>query len=96
MVIGILQIELFIGDAFSLKDKRRVVRSLKDRLTRENGVAIAEVDAMDRHRTAILGIVAVSNEVPHMQRKLDKIVEKMRGDGRFVLEDHATEILTGH
>ncbi len=96
MVIGLLQFELLIGDARSLKDKRRVVSSLKDRLHREHLVAVAEVDRLDAHQHAVLGLATVSNDVPHVQGMLDRIVEQLRLDRRFVLSDHATEILTGH
>lgn len=96
MVIGLLQFELLIGDARSLKDKRRVVSSLKDRLHREHLVAVAEVDRLDAHQHAVLGLATVSNDVPHVQGMLDRIVEQLRLDRRFVLNDHATEILTGH
>ena len=96
MVIGILQVELYIGDAVSLKDKRRVVSSLKDRLHREHLVAVAEVDKLDKHQTAVIGIVAVSNQTPHVQGMLSRIVDQLRANGRFVLTDHAMEILSGH
>ena len=71
MVIGILQVELTIDAADSLKDKRRVVKSLKDRLHREHQVSVAEVGTQDVHRTATLGMVVVSTEVPHCQGVLD-------------------------
>jgi len=95
MVIGVLQVELLIGDAQSLKDKRRVVQSLKDRLHREHMVAVAEVARNDAHQVAILGIATVSNSPPHAQGMLDRIVDQLRANGRFVLNDHAIEIISG-
>ncbi len=95
MVVGILQVELWIGDARSLKDKRRVVQSLKDRLHREHQVAVAEVGRNDVHQVAMLGIAAVSNAPPHVQGLLDRIVDQLRANGRFVLNDHRIEILSG-
>jgi uncharacterized protein YlxP (DUF503 family) len=56
MTVGILQLELSIGDAMSLKDKRRVVKSLKDRIAHGHNVSIAEVGALDEHRRSILGV----------------------------------------
>jgi len=95
MIIGILQVELTIDGADSLKDKRRVVRSLKDRLHREHQVSIAEVGSHDVHRTATLGLAVVSNEVPHCQGVLDGILNKLKAGRGFVLADHKTEILSG-
>ena len=95
MVIGILQVELTIEAAASLKDKRRVVRSLKDRLHREHQVSVAEVGTHDVHRTATLGIVLVSNEVAHCQGVLDGVLNKLRTGRGFVLADQKIELLSG-
>ncbi len=95
MVIGILQIELAINGSQSLKDKRRVVTSLKARLHREHHVSVAEVDALESHRTAILGISMVSNEVSHCQAVLDRMVNKLRTGRDYVLTDHQVQILAG-
>jgi uncharacterized protein YlxP (DUF503 family) len=95
MVIGVLQVELIIGDAHSLKDKRRVVQSVKDRLHREHQVAVAEVDRQEAHRVAVLGVAAVSNSPAHAQGLLDRIVDQLRANGRFVVNDHAVEVLSG-
>ncbi len=95
MVIGILQIELAIDGATSLKDKRSVVKSLKDRLHREHQVAVAEVATLDLHTTATLGIVMCSNDIQHAQTVLDKIQAKLARGANFVLTDASVEILSG-
>lgn len=95
MVIGILQVRLAIDAAQSLKDKRRVVAGLKDRLHREHQVSVAEVDAQDVHQTAVLGLAVVSTEVPHCQSILDGILNKIRTGRGYVLADHKVEILSG-
>jgi len=96
MVLGILQVELLIGDATSLKDKRRVLSSLKDRIGSEPFIAVAEVDRHESHRHAVLGIVAVSNDGRHARSVIDRVLDRLRSDPRIVLSDHTTEILTGH
>ena len=95
MVVGILQIELSIEHARSLKDKRRVVSSLKDRLHREHQVSVAEVDDLDNHRRAVLGITMASNSVSHCQSTMDRLLDKLRIGRDYVLADHALQILTG-
>ena len=95
MVVGVLQVELFIPEARSLKDKRRVVSSLKERLHRSSHVAVAEVDRHDRHQVAVLGVVAVANESARAQSVLDRIVNRLREDTRFVLSDHVSELIQG-
>ncbi|MBL8745704.1 MAG: DUF503 domain-containing protein [Phycisphaerae bacterium] len=78
MVIGVLQFELTIPHSQSLKDKRRVVKSLKDRLHREHMVSIAEISALDEHRTAVMALTLVSNSAPHASETLDRVIEKLR------------------
>ena len=95
MVVGILQVELMIAQSNSLKDKRRVVASLKDRLHREHQVSVAEVDSLDQVNLAVLGITLASNSVPHCQGVFSRIVDRLRLDRDCVLADHRTEILTG-
>jgi uncharacterized protein YlxP (DUF503 family) len=78
MVIGVLQFELHIHDASSLKDKRRVVQSLKDRLHREHLVAVAEVAAQDKLNAAVLGVAAVASEGRRVAEVLDAVEAKLR------------------
>jgi uncharacterized protein YlxP (DUF503 family) len=67
MKIGILQFELEVPHARSLKDKRRVVRSLKDRLHREHMVAVAEVGALEVWNRAMLGLVCVAADGAYLR-----------------------------
>jgi uncharacterized protein YlxP (DUF503 family) len=78
MHIGILQFELLIRGAESIKDKRRVVRSLKDRLHREHMVSIAEVGLLDHPRAARLGLACVSGDARHLASVLDAVTRKLR------------------
>jgi uncharacterized protein len=95
MVVGILQVELVIDEAQSLKDKRRVVASVKDRLHREHQVSVAEVASHDDRHVAILGIALAGVEVAYTQSVLDRIVEKLRVIRGAHLGDHTSQILTG-
>lgn len=61
MTISFLTIELRIEAAHSLKDKRQVVRSIKDRLRASFNVAVAELDANDLWQRATIGVVSVSD-----------------------------------
>jgi uncharacterized protein YlxP (DUF503 family) len=59
--VGILTMELRIEHAHSLKDKRHVVKSLKERLRRHHNIAIAEIDYQDLWQSALLSAVTVSS-----------------------------------
>jgi uncharacterized protein YlxP (DUF503 family) len=93
MVVGILQIELLIPDAFSLKDKRQAVKSLKDRIGHNHNVSIAEVGALDEHRRSILGVAMVSNDKAYVEGALSKLVDLVRMTTSVVLQDYQMEFL---
>jgi uncharacterized protein YlxP (DUF503 family) len=79
MVVGSLLVRLLIRESRSLKDKRQVVRSIKDRLRHNFNISVAEVDAQDHRQLAILGIAMVSNEAGHIRASFDQIVGLLRG-----------------
>lgn len=78
MVIGVLKVRLAIREATSLKDRRRVVKGLKDRLRSRFNVAVAEVDERNRPRSAALGICAVGMERPFINGVLSQVVNTIR------------------
>lgn len=95
MFVGILQFELHIADAMSLKDKRRVVRSLKDRLHREHQVSVAEIGALDQWNVAVLGLAAVANTAARAGDVLDAILAKLHSLREAELAHFHREIVKG-
>jgi len=93
MHVGVLQLELSITDAMSLKDKRRVVLSLKDRIAHGHNVSIAEVGALDEHRRSILGVAMVSNDARYVEGALTKLVDFVRAVPQVTLLDYQIEML---
>lgn len=93
MVIAILQFELLIPGAESIKDKRRVVSSIKDRLHREHLVSVAEVGLLDSMRAGRLALALVAGDGGHAGRVLDQITAKLRGLRDAELGDCSREIL---
>ncbi|MGH9253678.1 MAG: DUF503 domain-containing protein [Vicinamibacterales bacterium] len=69
MIVGLLSVELHIPYARSLKDKRMVLRRLKDRLQKFN-VAVSEVDHQDLWQRVGLGVVTISTTTEHAEREL--------------------------
>ena len=72
MTVGVLQLELSIGDAMSLKDKRRVIKSLKDRLAAGHNVSVAEVGAQDEHRRSVLAVAMVGSDKQYVEGALEQ------------------------
>ena len=92
MVVGSLRVRLLLRDSRSLKDKRQVVRSIKDRLRNEFNVSVAEVETQDNRQIAVLGFALVGNEVYGVRTTLEKIVEALRGHPVAELLDHELEV----
>jgi uncharacterized protein YlxP (DUF503 family) len=71
MVIGVCTIELHIPDQGSLKGKRQVLLSLKDRVRQKFNVSIAELDAQELWQRTVLGVACIGNEKRHINRQMD-------------------------
>lgn len=93
MTVGVLQLELSIPDAMSLKDKRRVILSIKDRIAHHHNVSIAEVGALDEHRRSILGLAMVANDRKYVEGGLSKLVDFVRMVPQVSLIDYQIELL---
>jgi len=91
--VGLLHLRLHVSQARSLKDKRRVVKSFKDRLARKGNVSVAEVDAQDSHKTAVLAIAMVGSDVDYVQGALQRIVNAASAHRDWILVDHEIELL---
>jgi len=93
MHVGVLQLELSVADAMSLKDKRRVILSLKDRIAHGRNVSVAEIGALDEHRRSILGVAMVSNDARYVEGALSKLVDFVRAVPQVSLMDYQIEML---
>jgi uncharacterized protein YlxP (DUF503 family) len=71
MYVGSLNIDLLLGDVRSLKQKRSVVRPIVAELQRRYAVAAAEVDHLDLHRRAVIGVAVVAADARHCIDVLD-------------------------
>jgi uncharacterized protein YlxP (DUF503 family) len=91
MVIGVCRIVLSIDEAFSLKEKRHIVKSIVERLKSRFNASVAEVDLNDKWKNAVIGVACVSNEAGHADSMLSNIVNFVGNDGRAVLVDYTTE-----
>lgn len=78
MVVGLCTVELFISDSQSLKDKRQVLHSLKDRLHGKFNLSVAEVDGQDLWQKAVLGMACVANDGSHVNQVLEQALNLIR------------------
>lgn len=94
MHIGVCTIWLTIPESYSLKQKRQVVKSITDRLKNRFNIAVAEIDALDVHQRAVLGVVSVSNDTRHLNRVLSYVVNFIEDTLLAELTDYEIEILS--
>ena len=93
MPVGLLTLELHIADAQSLKDKRQVLRSLKDKLRQKFNVAVAELDHQDVWQRSVVGVVTLSTEEKHVREVLQKALEEADEILGSMLINQAVEIV---
>ncbi|MCX4236813.1 DUF503 domain-containing protein [Streptomyces sp. NPDC020707] len=79
MYVGTLSFDLLLGDIRSLKEKRSVVRPIVAELQRKFAVSAAEVEHMDLHRRAVIGLAVVSGDTGHLTDVLDRCERLVAG-----------------
>lgn len=94
MIVGLLKVRLRLREARTLKDKRQVIRSIKDRLSNSFNVSIAEVDDLDQKQLATLGLAMVSNETHHVKTALGQVVEALRSHPIAEFLEHELETIS--
>jgi uncharacterized protein YlxP (DUF503 family) len=96
MNVGICRIKLHISQSRSLKDKRRIVKSIVSRLRNQYNISIAEVDDQDLWQLVTLGISCVSNHNQHVDEILSRVIGFITSNyPELEIVDHQTEILSG-
>ena len=95
-MIAFLTLELSIEAAQSLKDKRQVVRSLKDRLRASFNVAVAEIDSTSLWNRATIGVVSVSDSKGYLDglmKNVERTATRLANNGGAELVDSFVEFL---
>jgi len=93
MIVGTAEIRLSLREARTLKDKRRILASLKDRIRARFNVSVAEVDNLDFIQSATLGVAQVANDSRYVSGTLSKLIDMVRGFPAASLVDYTIEII---
>jgi len=88
-----MRIALEVPGARSLKDKRHVVRSFKERVRSRLGVSIAEIDHQEKLQRATFGVAVVSSDASVCEELLSKVVAMASSLPDALISDKATEII---
>jgi len=93
VVVGVLDIKLALLESRSLKDKRRIINGIKDRLRHRFNVSVAEVDQQDLRQVANLAIAQVSADARYVRGSLEQVVNVLRRFRDAQLTDYTIEVL---
>lgn len=93
MPVGICYLQFHVVSSESLKDKRRVVKSLKDRLRSRFNIAIAETGHLDSWRKCELGFTCISKDRVYLEGLMSSVIRMVEMDGRIVMTDISSEIV---
>ena len=91
MVIGTLVIRLVIREAHSLKQKRSVLKRVKDRLRNRFNISVSEVAAQDVWQSATLGVAMVGSDKKYVNAVLSKVIDHIRGYPQVQIVDYELE-----
>lgn len=92
-VVGILNIRLVIRSANTLKDKRRIIKSLKDRVKNNFNVSISETGTLDHCQYSSLGIAMVGNDKRYINGALSNLINVFRTVTSVELVDYRLEFV---
>ena len=93
MIIAILKVDLYIHGASSLKDKRTVIRGIKDRIGDKFNVSIAELDFQDKWQRAQLGIAQVGSDFKYVEKNMNTIFKILDSNDFAEVIEHSLEFL---
>jgi uncharacterized protein YlxP (DUF503 family) len=92
VTVGTYRFELHFPESNSLKSKRHVLRSLKDKLRARFNLSVAEVGGQDLWQRASLGVAVVSTDAGHVREVLARVLETVMAEPRIVILDRQLEI----
>jgi len=93
VIVGLCTIELFLADSQSLKDKRQVLLSMKDRLQHKFNLSVAEVDGQDLWQKAVLALACVANDGRYVNQVLDQALNLIRSNPAVEIVQSRVELL---
>lgn len=85
--------EITLYESCSLKDKRRIIKSLIEKIKNRYNVSVAEVDQNDKWKTAVLGMCTVSNSSVQVNRVLNSVIDFIERDGRVFITGYYIDVL---
>ena len=93
MIIAVLEIDFYLHDSQSLKDKRTILRAIKDRIGKKFNVSIAEVDFQDKWQRSRIGIVQVGSDFKYLEKNINSIFKIIDSNTSGEIIKHSLEFI---
>ena len=93
MIIGVLVIEILIYSSASLKEKRFVIKSIKDRIINKFNVSIAELRYQDKWQRSEIGIAVIGNQQSYVEHVLQKIFQSLDHSDQYEIISYNFEYI---
>ncbi len=93
MHIGLLQIYLRLPGIQSLKGKRQIIKSLKDRIRQQANVSIAEIGLLDAWQESEMAVVTLSNDPARVHQVLESVLKMVETTPEVLITDQKIEML---
>jgi uncharacterized protein len=92
IVVGVLRLRMLVRASRSLKDKRQVLKGLKDRLRNKYNISVAEIGSLDNRQIFELGITAAGNDRRYINGLLSQVVNTVSAQFEAELLDYDLEL----
>ncbi len=93
MIVAVMTVDLYLPGSGSLKDKRTILRGIKDRVGKKYNVSIAEVAYQDKWQRAQLGIAQIGNDFKYLEKSMNTIFRLIDSNGFAEIIHHSIEYL---
>ena len=93
MIVAVMTVEMYLHGSASLKDKRAILRRLKDKLSNKYNISVAEVDHQDKWQRAQLGIAQVGSDYKYLEKCMNTIFDLIDNYDVAEVVDHTIEYL---
>ena len=93
MVVGILSIKVVMRSSHSLKDKRRIIKSLKDKTRNKFNVSVSEIEDQDNLKCSKIGVAMVGTDRQYVNSKLSSIISSFRFFPQAELVDYELDLI---
>ena len=93
MIVAVLSIKLVMRQARSLKDKRRIIKSLKDRVRNKFNVSVAEIGMQDNRQCSVIGVSMIGNDRRYLNGALSNVINILEFYPQVELADYQIEFL---